>query len=206
MSKKSKDTDIEKKKEELPKASAEAVLTDTADNKTELLNGGKSKVLFTRRKLESVHQTIMTLTHGKLEPVGSWRRGKKSNIGDLDYITTLPLNQVAKMLDIPDAPNISKFRKELIFSFNKVPINVWNCTESQWPFFLLAYTGDATFEKAIRKAAKKKGYKLNQYGIYDRQTNKPVDVKFKKEEDIFAFLEWNWHSPEERSFDDKKNN
>ena len=43
-----------------------------------------------------------------------------------------------------------------------------------------------------------KGYKLNQFGIFDIKTNKPIKHKFKSEKDIFKFLGLKFIEPTDR--------
>ena len=58
------------------------------------------------------------------------------------------------------------------------------------------FTGDIPHNISLRKIAIKKGYKLNEYGLFDRKTGKLVAGK--KEEDIYKKLGVKFISPEKR--------
>lgn len=57
-------------------------------------------------------------------------------------------------------------------------------------------TGDFVFNTAMRSKAKKRGLKLNQYGIW--KGDRPV-LQSENERDFFKFLGVRYHEPEERS-------
>ena len=44
--------------------------------------------------------------------------------------------------------------------------------------------------------AKRKGFKLNEYGLFDRETN--VQVAGHTEQSIFDYLEWEFREPNNR--------
>ena len=52
-------------------------------------------------------------------------------------------------------------------------LDLFYSTEDEWGAQLLAWTGGAAFNRNTRAAAKKKGYTLNQYGLF----NSPKDAK-----------------------------
>lgn len=61
---------------------------------------------------------------------------------------------------------------------------------------LVYFTGPQNFNIMMRSIAKKKGYKLSQYGLFDRQTNKPIILK--SEKDLFDVLGMDYIEPSER--------
>jgi DNA polymerase (family 10) len=68
---------------------------------------------------------------------------------------------------------------------------------------LFMYTGDQIFEIAMRAKAKRHGWKLNQYGLYDAKTGTPI-VESPDERDFFDALGVPYHTPEERNLKDRK--
>ena len=54
-----------------------------------------------------------------------------------------------------------------------------------YPAALLYFTGSSTLNKKMREIAKKKGYKLSEYGLFDKD-GKPIKVE--SERDIFHKL------------------
>ena len=61
----------------------------------------------------------------------------------------------------------------------------------------LYYTSGATFNKMMREKAKKANYKLNEWGLYERDTNKQVP-SIKTEEDIFKKINMDYVALDER--------
>lgn len=56
-------------------------------------------------------------------------------------------------------------------------------------FYMLYFNSGKDFSKKIRYIASKKGYKLNEKGLFYRNTGLKVNLKPKSEKDIFDFLE-----------------
>ena len=86
---------------------------------------------------------------------------------------------------------------ELILPGDKyyTPIQIWLSSKSEFPFMLLAWGAGTQYNVRIRKYAKRKGYILNQYGLYDSKTKKKVTdtnteqpIEFKTIADIQRFL------------------
>lgn len=61
---------------------------------------------------------------------------------------------------------------------------------------LLYFTGSNNFNQEMRAKAKRLGWKLNEYGLYDIETNEMTTVM--SEQDIFSILQMNYVDPEER--------
>jgi DNA polymerase (family 10) len=61
------------------------------------------------------------------------------------------------------------------------------------------FTGSAELNKTMRKNAKKLGYKLSEYGLFNIKDNKKLDVK--SEYDIFKFLKLEYLEPTARNID-----
>jgi len=62
--------------------------------------------------------------------------------------------------------------------------------------YVLHATGSATFNEYLRQVARAQGKKLNEYGLYDFNTNKPINIK--TEHDIFHALGLPYIAPEKR--------
>lgn len=60
---------------------------------------------------------------------------------------------------------------------------------------LLYFTGSNLFNQNMRLVAKKKGYKLNEYGLFDGNNNM---ILVNSEQEIFEILEMNYVAPENR--------
>ena len=66
----------------------------------------------------------------------------------------------------------------------------------EWGTALLHFTGSRDFNRFIRAAAIRKGYKLTQYHLLDRENAKVHN--FMTERDVFKYLEIEYLSPSER--------
>ena len=66
---------------------------------------------------------------------------------------------------------------------------------SSYYYALLYFTGSSDFNQKIRAIAKKKGYKLNEYGLYDKNNN---NIEVSSERNIFEKLDIPYVSPELR--------
>ena len=64
---------------------------------------------------------------------------------------------------------------------------------------MLYFTGSGEFNKNMRLFAKKKGYKLNEYGLYKIGKDKELKMKTETEQDIFNILGLTYIDPENRT-------
>ena len=65
-------------------------------------------------------------------------------------------------------------------------------------FYILYFSSSRDFSKKIRIVASKKGYKLNEKGLYNKKSGKLIDFQPKSEKDIFNFLKIPYVLPENR--------
>lgn len=136
--------------------------------------------------------------------VGSIRR-KRPEIGDIEFVV-LPngwdrgdeaLEEFAdalRDLGYTTGPSIRKATK--IFRGIKIEIYIAH-DPKELGGLVFMYTGDFQFNIAMRRKAKRMGYRLNQYGIFDQEGN-PV-LQSPDEREFFDFLGVDYHWPEERS-------
>jgi DNA polymerase/3'-5' exonuclease PolX len=71
--------------------------------------------------------------------------------------------------------------------------------ERELPWWELYFGSDVNFSRKIREYASKEGYKLNEYGIFDKGSGKRIDFNPKKEEEIFKFLGLKYVKPKDRA-------
>jgi len=140
--------------------------------------------------------------------VGSYRRGKleSKDIDILIYPTKKGLDEsdILRWVIQERFPDI----KVLSFGSTRFTGLVWSKSSSKWrhldiwvskleeiPFALLAYTGPANTNIDLRKVAIKKGWKLNEKGLFDGGGK---FIPAKSEEDIYSILEVPYSEPENR--------
>ena len=74
-------------------------------------------------------------------------------------------------------------------------INFFLCNGREWGPQLMHNTGSKKYNIRKRYLVKKKGWKLNQYGLYDDTGS---NLYPKSEQDIYDMMEWDYCKPEDR--------
>ena len=129
---------------------------------------------------------------------GSRRRGK-STIGDIDIIIADNANHgeilgfCKGLLD--DILVAGDKKVSGIKSRRQVDFRIVN--EDQFGAMLLHATGSAEFNRMMRSKAIDKGWKLSEYGLRERDTDKVIASE--TEEEIFKALDMEYVKPENRS-------
>jgi DNA polymerase (family 10) len=140
-------------------------------------------------------QTQLKQICTKTQIAGSIRQ-RKELIGDIDLVV------IPKNLDTfyDDVKQIIEFdygaTKKVFGLFKGRPINLFITTEDSYGACLYQCTGPALYNIHKRKLAKNKGFKLNEYGLFNRDTNEKVAGE--SEKSIFEALGWNYKEPNER--------
>lgn len=78
-----------------------------------------------------------------------------------------------------------------------IPVDVYYTSEESWGAFQMFLTGSAAYNIMMRAKAKAKGFKLSQYGLYNRETGELVASK--TEQEIYKALNLEYKPPMERS-------
>ncbi len=122
----------------------------------------------------------------KVEIAGSLRRGKET-VGDIDIlICTQDFKNVSKSLTtIPHRQLIAagETKVSLLLS-NNIQVDFRLIDEKSFPAALQYFTGSKEHNVKLRDIAIKKGYKLNEYGLF--LGNERVELT--SEEDIYSML------------------
>ena len=152
-------------------------------------------------------------TDGKMEIVGSYRRGAQSS-GDIDVIITSNSPRVFTTF----VDNLIK-EKIILYVLSRGPtkclvvakipssdaarrVDFLYTNPEEFPFAILYFTGSKIFNTVMRHIALEKGYTMNEHGIYNIKAKKKgekVQRTFTSEEDIFDFLGLEYKSPIERT-------
>jgi len=133
----------------------------------------------------------------KIEIAGSIRR-KKSNIGDIDILVLS--NEPTKIMDVfTRLPQIIEiYAKGQTKSSGRlslgIDIDLRVVPEKSFGSALQYFTGSKLHNIKLRTIALKKGYKLNEYGLFKGNQK----IAGKKEEEIYNKLGVSWVPPEER--------
>lgn len=111
--------------------------------------------------------------------VGSIRRGEP-RVTDIDILVTVPaseLNSGAGALNgfCPRGarPGVNGPRRRafiLTTAGETINVDIFTATPTEMPYALIHYTGGKAYNIRIRAHAKKKGWLLNQYGLFDKSS------------------------------------
>jgi apurinic endonuclease APN1 len=146
----------------------------------------------------------------KITNAGSFRAGK-SYSGDIDLLVHCNKINVKLINEIITKLINEKIIEDIFLRGTKKLICVINIDNKfyqmdilfintkELPWYLLYFGSSRDFSKKIRLYASKKGYKLNEKGLFDKITGKKIKLNVKKEEDIFKFLKIKYIKPENRN-------
>ena len=141
----------------------------------------------------------------KFNICGSYRR-KKPDSGDIDILILeekKTLKDIVKLLTqdnfiIDNLTDDGKTKYMGICKTSKshaMRIDIRLIPKQSYPFALLYFTGSKKTNTYMRNIAIKAGYKLSEYGLFDKKNNL---ISLKSEEEIFKFLDIPYLSPEKR--------
>ena len=155
----------------------------------------------------------------KIISVGSIRR-KLSSIKDIDLLIVVPpkysssldtILKTAKLRSsktIEAAESYATGKKRHSFVVREKPhryykVDLFLAQEKEKPYALFHYTGDKTFNIRTRAHAKRRGWLLNQYGLFISNGKKKRRVRgtktIRSEGELFKFLGVTYRRPPERS-------
>jgi len=174
------------------------------------------KIKITRSEVEEYTNFIKNLLNDysiNIYNAGSYRSGKEY-LGDIDLIVTY--NNVNNVNDINDIFYKKLIEENIIYEtlqsgenksiyIIKLPnkniyrkIDVAFIEEKYLPWYLLYFGSSREFSKKIRGIASKLGYKLNEKGLFNKETGIRLNFNPKNEEEIFDYLKINYIKPENR--------
>lgn len=133
---------------------------------------------------------------------GSIRRMKKT-IGDIDIVVSSEINKKKKIIEaISLMPMVDKIlvkgptKLSVVIKKENIQCDIRVVDENQFGALLLYFTGSKEHNIILRNMARKKGMKINEYGVFDNTTNKRLGGK--TENEIYEILGLEYVRPEER--------
>lgn len=162
----------------------------------ELCEGAYADDRYTSQEVREVMKIIAPALK-KITPlfklVGSNRRGNQADYGDIDLIVTqTSLDNVKKViesvLDIVSTPRQGSKIMSLVIEYKdkELQLEISLVDKDTFGAASIGMTGSNEFNIALRSIAKKKGFLLNNYGLFDRDSNKLIAGK--TESDVFKAL------------------
>lgn len=134
----------------------------------------------------------------RAEVAGSYRR-RKETVGDIDVlvVTKKPeavSNAVAKLPIVRNV--VAHGEKKLSFDLQAgIRTDIRFVRRDQWGSALLYFTGSKEHNIALRKRAIERGWKLNEYGLFEGEKI----IASREEKDIYEALGLPWIEPTERT-------
>ena len=133
---------------------------------------------------------------------GSLRR-KKETVGDIDIIITAPRKKwksiVNKFVQLPQVSRIQasgETRASVLLKENNIQVDIRIVHEYEYGAALFYFTGSKEHNIKLRIMAKEKGWKVNEYGVFELKTGKLLASK--TEEDIYHLFGFKYIPPEKR--------
>jgi len=124
---------------------------------------------------------------------GSARRKKQGDLHDLDIIYH------GKNISIIEGESIIVNGDDMKrIKLDGEQIDIHTCSTEKLGSMLLYFTGSKTYGIKLRYKAKKMGYKLNRWGLFEGE----ICLASKTEKDILDILGEEWITPEERNLGD----
>lgn len=159
-----------------------------------------------RAEITKFEGILKKSVHIPFEICGSYRR-KLPQSGDIDILCTGSKSEFKEMIE--NLKNKGILREHFSYGSSKWMgmglidkmhrrIDILNVSKEEYPFALMYFTGSQEFNEALRGHAKTMGYTLNEHGLKHIDTKSNVIHEFTNEEDIFNFLNIDYHKPEDR--------
>ena len=133
---------------------------------------------------------------------GSTRR-RQETIGDLDILVTVKTSKAAAkvMITFTTMPEVARIlakgsTKSIVVLHDGLQADVRVIDDASFGAALQYFTGNVEHNVALRKIAIAKGYKLSEYGLFGRKTNKIIAGK--TEDDVYKKLGLRYIEPELR--------
>jgi DNA polymerase (family 10) len=131
-------------------------------------------------------------------PAGSYRR-KKETIGDIDILATSdkPEKVMSHFIKFPEVSHIYAQgpTKTMVRLSNGLDVDLRVVPDKSFGAALAYFTGSKEHNIQMRELAIKKGWKLNEYGLFDKNENL---IAGKTEEEVYKKLGLQWIPPEIR--------
>ncbi|HEX4875177.1 MAG TPA: helix-hairpin-helix domain-containing protein [Chitinophagaceae bacterium] len=146
------------------------------------------------KKIEGIRTAVIA---------GSVRR-KKETIGDIDIVLTADepkwkkiITTITQMPLVKEVLAAGKTRASVLLKEKNVQADIRIVHEEEFGAALFYFTGSKEHNIQLRAMAKQRGWKVNEYGVFDNKTGRKLAGR--TEEDIYALLGIRFIPPEQRT-------
>jgi len=141
---------------------------------------------------------------------GSIRR-KKETIGDIDIVITADekkwkriITAITRLPQIEKVIAAGKTRASLVLKTKQVQADIRIVHEDEYGAALFYFTGTKEHNIRLRSIARQKGWKVNEYGVFDNKTGKRLAGQ--TEEEIYRLFGISFIPPDKRTGENELNN
>ena len=152
--------------------------------------------------IEKIRKALCNIVDGtdvQMEICGSYRRGKEL-CGDIDVLfkisTDEQWNKILIAIHSISNEILTHGLKKSNVLIDGIQVDIAFSYPDSWGTAVLHYTGPVEENFRLRKIAKAKGLRLNEYGITEVKSGKVN--KFLSENEIYEFLKIDYVRPEKR--------
>ncbi len=139
----------------------------------------------------------------RVEAAGSYRR-KKETVGDLDILATSEAGEavISRFVEYEDVEEIvsqGETRSTVVFR-SGLHVDLRVVEERSYGAALLYFTGSKAHNIVLRNMALDRGWKINEYGVWDTtgEAAEEEQIAGESEEEMYALLDLPWIAPELR--------
>lgn len=146
-----------------------------------------------RVSLARAHGFIYSFLPEKTQVAGSLRRDEPK-VKDIDLVTVLPMDELRKRLAEKGLKPLSSGQSNLTVKYQGQQVNVYHADPDHFGATLMYASGPRGANIHNRALAKAKGWRLNQYGLFD-ESGKLIASD---EHGIYQALGKTWRKPQHR--------
>lgn len=170
-------------------------------------SSGRFILGFAMPTIREIEQRLKNIKEAKKVVIAGSTRRRKETIGDIDIlvVSDKPKQVMDFFVNMPEVINIYAHgeTKSAIKIKNGMNIDLRVVPETSYGAALNYFTGSKDHNVALREIAIKKGYKLNEYGLYKNEKRKAKSEKLVQfagatEEEIYKTLGLDYIEPEMR--------
>lgn len=141
-----------------------------------------------QRIADDLLQAIKKIDGVKQATIAGSIRRKKDTIGDIDIVITADERKWKKIITaITQLPHVEtviaagKTRASLVLKTNQVQADIRVVHKDEYGAALFYFTGSRDHNIQLRSLAKQRGWKVNEYGVFDNKTGKKLAGKTEEE-------------------------
>lgn len=156
-----------------------------------------------QRIADDLLQAIKNIDGVKQATIAGSIRRKKDTIGDIDIVITADERKWKKIItSITQLPQVKtvvaagKTRASLVLKTKQVQADVRVVHDDEYGAALFYFTGSKDHNIQLRSLAKQRGWKVNEYGVFNNKTAKKLAGK--TEEEIYELFGIRFIPPEKR--------